>query len=843
MAQQQRKIEIVLSAVSTGVNAALGRVTRGLTTLQSAGVQADRALAALNGGAGNLRATLVGLGASLGAAGIFGKAAGAATSFNSTVEQSRIGIAALVRTFQDVDMGESFRVATDIQQRLQLAGLETTATYQELLVALQEGIGPALRESFDPAQIVEFTQSMTQAAASLSLPMHQLGQELRAVLDGTIDRNARIAKALQITNEDVAGWKQAGTLFEELQKRLGAFAAAGEQSARTFTGAWSNVQDAVGMALGKASEQAFSRTTAFLLRFKDAIVTVDKEAGTFTFNKKIMDAFAGVDQALARTMDSFSTDQITAALGNLVKAVGNVAQVFLGLIAMAARVGAALGPMAPMVAKVTAAFVLWGGAFKLLVSLPLMLAGNLLKMVAGLTAVTTGLRTVQAASLATTASLTGLSAGLGGLVAVASAFFAAYKLGEWLTMRKSVEEIAAAHGELERATKRTTDRFREISQQTGVTVTSMEELDQAVADGRIHFDQMTATWKSGSAEQAAASRQTAETMKQATGAALEAMQKKYQEYAAEVRRLQGEIVGRERSLAAELRALSRTGMSDVSAWRDQKREAEEYAEAAKRTASEAEAALKAGDTITAGEKWKEAVGYADEAKTAYKALNTEVKSGDQVVISQQQGLKAAMEGVKQAGELGIDILKRQQEAAKTSMDDLFGESGFADLTAGMNEAEKVWLQNWQTMGKEAESQIAGVASRLDDLTRDRHVTVYVTEKIKRALGGPVGFARGGRLPGYGGGDRISALLEAGEFVVRKEAVSKFGSGLFHALNSLRLPEIPRFAAGGMVGAGAGDSMTINLSFGGGASIPVTSTRENAVQLEREFRRRATRSSR
>ena len=839
----QRKIEIVLSAVSTGVNAALARVTRGLTTLQGAGVQADRALKALNTGASDLRSTLVGLGASLGAAGIFGKAAGAATNFNSTVEQSRIGIAALVRTFQNVDMGTSFQVAADIQQRLQLAGLETTATYQELLVALQEGIGPALRENFDPKQIVEFTQGMTQAAAALSLPMDQLGQELRAILDGTIDRNARIAKALQITNEDIAGWKAAGTLFEELQQRLGAFAAAGEQAAMTFQGAWSNVQDAVGMALGKASEQAFSRTTALLLRFRDAIVTVDKDTGKFTFNQKIMDALAGIDAALARTMDSFTTEQIADALANLVKAVGSVAEVFLGLLATAARVGAALGPMAPLVAKVTAAFILWGGVFTTLVSLPLMLAGNLLKLDAGLGKVTTGMRTVQAASIATTASLTGLSTGLAGLVAAASAFFAAYKLGEWLSMRKSVEEIAAAQGELERATARTTDRFREISQQTGVTVSSMEELDRAVADGRIHFDQLTSTWKSGSAEQAAASRQTASTMRQATGEALEAMQKKYRDYANEVRRLQGEILGREQSLAAELRDLARSGMSDTSAWQDRKAEAEEYMEASRRAGEEAKAALAAGDTITATEKYKEAISYADEAKSAYKALNTEVKSGEQVVISAQQGLKAAMDGVRQAGEQGIELLRQQEQAAKQSMDNLVGESGFADLTAGMDAAEKAWLKNWQNMGKEAESQISDVAKSLDALTQDRHVTIYIEEKVKKAMGGIVQrFSRGGWLPGYGGGDQIPALYEAGEFIVRKEAVARYGTGLFSALNSLRLPAIPRFAAGGMVG-GSGDSMTINLSFGGGSSVPVTSTRDNAILLEREFRRRAQRSSR
>lgn len=831
----QRKIEIVLSAVSTGVNAALARVTRGLTTLQGAGVQADRALKALNTGASDLRSTLVGLGASLGAAGIFGKAAGAATNFNSTVEQSRIGIAALVRTFQNVDMGTSFQVAADIQQRLQLAGLETTATYQELLVALQEGIGPALRENFDPKQIVEFTQSMTQAAAALSLPMDQLGQELRAILDGTIDRNARIAKALQITNEDVAGWKAAGTLFEQLQDRLGAFAAAGEQAALTFSGAWSNVQDAVGMALGKASEQAFSRTTALLLRFKDAIVTVDKDTGKFTFNQKIMDALAGIDAALARTMDSFTTEQIADALANLVKAVGNVAEVLLGLIATAVRVGTALGPMAPLVAKVTAAFILWGGAFKLLVSLPLMLAANLLKLVAGLGTVTTGMRTVQAASIATTASLTGLSTGLAGLVAAASAFFAAYKLGEWLTMRKSVEEIAAAQGELERATARTTDRFREISQQTGVTVSSMEELDQAVADGRIHFDQLTSTWKFGSAEQAAASRQTASTMRQATGEALEAMQKKYRDYANEVRRLQGEILGREQSLAAELRDLARSGMSDTSAWQDRKAEAEEYMEASRRAGEEAKAALAAGDTITATEKYKEAISYADEAKSAYKALNTEVKSGEQVVISAQQGLQTAMEGVRQAGEQGIELLRQQEQAAKQSMDNLVGESGFAALTGAMDEAEKAWHKNWQNMERGAADQIEAVSRRLDGLVEDRHVTIWVTEKVKKATGGLIRrMATGGHLPGYGGGDRISALLEAGEFVVRKEAVSKFGAGLFHALNSLRLPEIPRFAAGGMVG-GSGSPININLSLAG-ATYPMQTSPMTAEQLQRDLAR-------
>lgn len=59
-----------------------------------------------------------------------------------------------------------------------------------------------------------------------------------------------------------------------------------------------------------------------------------------------------------------------------------------------------------------------------------------------------------------------------------------------------------------------------------------------------------------------------------------------------------------------------------------------------------------------------------------------------------------------------------------------------------------------------------------------------------------GFSHGGFLGGYGGGDRIPAYLEAGEFVMRKEAVRRYGLNLMRQVNALRLG---RFADGGAVG--------------------------------------------
>ena len=91
------------------------------------------------------------------------------------------------------------------------------------------------------------------------------------------------------------------------------------------------------------------------------------------------------------------------------------------------------------------------------------------------------------------------------------------------------------------------------------------------------------------------------------------------------------------------------------------------------------------------------VQYADDAKNAYKGLNQEVSEGDQVIISKAEALRTAMAGVQEAGQLGIDILKQQQNAAYQAMDVLEKESGFAGLFKGLEQSEQKWLESWQKM--------------------------------------------------------------------------------------------------------------------------------------------------
>ncbi|MBU1234867.1 MAG: phage tail tape measure protein [Proteobacteria bacterium] len=361
---------------------------------------------------------------------------------------------------------------------------------------------------------------------------------------------------------------------------------------------------------------------------------------------------------------------------------------------------------------------------------------------------------------------------------------------------------------------------------------------------------------------AVSAKESAGVQQEAVDDALEAMKKKYQEYVDKVKQLQDEIAGRERSLAEQLRAMSRTGMSDLGAWKDRKREAEEYEAAARR-------AMEAGN-------YEEAVKLADKAKDAYADLNKEVKDGEKVAVSQQQALKTSMAGVKDAGKLAVVALEAQQDAAAAAMETLTEKSGFQDLTKGMDESKKTWIDNWMTMRKKAILDIEAVEDRLLKI-KDKEITVWINEKVAKAMGGVVGspqalrlggavmmagggflnFLGGGHLPGFGGGDRRHIVGEDGEVMIKKESVraaglraalafnagnwplvmkelaSKFAfkMQLGGAVGRFSLPPIPALAmqSGGAVSAPSMGHYTHDLNFQGAtAPVRVMTDRQNTA---------------
>ncbi len=140
-------------------------------------------------------------------------------------------------------------------------------------------------------------------------------------------------------------------------------------------------------------------------------------------------------------------------------------------------------------------------------------------------------------------------------------------------------------------------------------------------------------------------------------------------------------------------------------------------------------------------------------------------------------------------------------------------------------------------------------SQLQQPTSSVH-TVYVRTVEQHSVGGLVGagtaalatlprFATGGALPGYGGGDRIHALLEAGEYIMRKEAVRHYGIDAMAAINERRAP-LPAFAVGGIVmpssqgggtGGGSRDVVDVRVSVpGADRPVMLSGTRDEAYRL-------------
>lgn len=288
---------------------------------------------------------------------------------------------------------------------------------------------------------------------------------------------------------------------------------------------------------------------------------------------------------------------------------------------------------------------------------------------------------------------------------------------------------------------------------------------------------------------------------------LDTMKKEYQGYVDTIQTAQEKITERTVSLTEKLREMRREEMSDKQAWQDRKQEADDYYAKAEAAREQGQKALEAGDQAMANLKFDEAEEAAGKAMSAYQSLHRDVTDGGQVIATSAANLKTATDGMQRAAEVANAANNAQIKAASEALDSLSKKADLSSLTEGMDAAKQTWFDNWQKMQAKAGKEIKAVEDGLIKLV-DKDRTVWVNIKARQSgfssfdtkgmKEEPLKKRSGGHLPGYGGGDRIHALLEAGEFVMRKEAVKKLGVNMLHRLNSLQLPAMPKFQLGGPV---------------------------------------------
>jgi hypothetical protein len=420
---------------------------------------------------------------------------------------------------------------------------------------------------------------------------------------------------------------------------------------------------------------------------------------------------------------------------------------------------------------------------------------------------------------------------------------------------------------------------------------SLLQLAQQEADRK---QQIIAQSGGSEQQQAEQSKQIAEDLKNARIKTLQDWESKLQssllqaiseeqKYAAEVLRLQQDLAQAKMSTEEKVRELRRRTMTEEAAWIDKQKQAYETL----RQAQQAIANAKTPDQL------KAATDLAKKAQEQFANLAGEVKEGDQVIKTESETTKAAIKGVEEAGKLVNQSIEKQIQLAKDNRDNW--QNTASEMEAGLKTVkEQIDTINNTPIVPEVNFKID--QSSLSDVERVREalskpITVsvnyvssggggggnsssgstgytygdsntyegsaaekYWMEYYGFRLGGLIrkfadgGFNRlSGLLPGFGGGDRVRALLEDGEFIIRKEAVKKYGTALFQALNGMRfnipqsiasamptLPELPKtaFATGGSVSS-SGDYGTLRLQ-AGGVELPVMVQGRGGRQMVKEF---------
>jgi len=186
------------------------------------------------------------------------------------------------------------------------------------------------------------------------------------------------------------------------------------------------------------------------------------------------------------------------------------------------------------------------------------------------------------------------------------------------------------------------------------------------------------------------------------------------------------------------------------------------------------------DQITSSRDEKGILTFTNAAATANKGLEKSYEDVATTATKTSQEIARVSESIKET-DLG-DIAPEEEEVARVDQ--------LKDSLVEISLTDKVFdiVVNAEA-GKDAVDGLIKKLKTLRDLAKKPIVIKTETSGSSDANK----FAGGGRLPGFGGGDKNMSLLEDGEWVINKFAVRKFGDSFMNSINNMTLP---KFANGG-----------------------------------------------
>ncbi len=211
----------------------------------------------------------------------------------------------------------------------------------------------------------------------------------------------------------------------------------------------------------------------------------------------------------------------------------------------------------------------------------------------------------------------------------------------------------------------------------------------------------------------------------------------------------------------------------------------------------------------------------DESEVTTGQLNRASIQAERLVESAQRFAEA----MRTSAEEAIPLAEERLQSLESQL--ALGKATLTGIKDSISEAKKLAVE---------------LKALLSQDTTATHTQTINT--IKTGGGDNVpGFSTGVKLPGYGGGDKILARLEAGERVIKKEAVRNLEGLGSRAMNALHKGDIkglvdslPAYQEGGKVVSpeGSGKTTTVNLNLGD-KSFPMKASERVADSFENEIK--------
>lgn len=246
--------------------------------------------------------------------------------FNRTIEDSRLGIAAILKQFNPgafKNFSDALAASGNALDQLKRKAVESPASFAQLVQGFQGITGAATSAGVALNDQVELVVLMSQALAGLGIRSEQLLQESRALITGNINEDAMAARILGITRADIEQARQQGRVYDFLRERLSAFSEAGKIGTQNLSVALSNLGDVAEQKLGAITLPIFEAIKRGVLGLTQAINEANLTAAFGGIAERLAQMAAGVlnfGKAVAENIGVMQSSRFGEFLGLMVEA-------------------------------------------------------------------------------------------------------------------------------------------------------------------------------------------------------------------------------------------------------------------------------------------------------------------------------------------------------------------------------------------------------------------------------------------------------------------------------------------------------------------------------------------